>query len=262
MEIRALLAGAALAFATASAAPSFAAQLAIFGNNNIGSLYGVGHTVTFVSDAQLSTGGFLDAYDAFVFTRDGSSFGNGLSVAAAANVKAYVTGNVVLFNGDFQDDIGTAGTDALFNNALIFTLGGAGKGYIGEYIGAFSAYAANGDGRNPIGLVNGTSGTSGFAQGGSDLQIDLTAAGLVSSITSGTPFPYNPAAVEFGAQLSGEHPAKVLARFANGNAAIIASGVDQISNPGAIPEPGTWALMIGGFGMAGAMLRRRRAAVA
>jgi hypothetical protein len=27
---------------------------------------------------------------------------------------------------------------------------------------------------------------------------------------------------------------------------------------GAVPEPATWALMIGGFGMAGAMLRRRR----
>lgn len=29
---------------------------------------------------------------------------------------------------------------------------------------------------------------------------------------------------------------------------------------GAVPEPAAWALMIGGFGMAGAMLRRRRAA--
>jgi hypothetical protein len=31
---------------------------------------------------------------------------------------------------------------------------------------------------------------------------------------------------------------------------------------GAVPEPATWALMIGGFGMAGAALRRRRAVAA
>jgi hypothetical protein len=30
----------------------------------------------------------------------------------------------------------------------------------------------------------------------------------------------------------------------------------------AVPEPASWALMIGGFGMAGGMLRRRRTAVA
>jgi PEP-CTERM motif len=243
------------AVALVAMTPATAANLAIFGQNQIGGLYDNSHTVTYVSDAQLATAGFLDAFDAFVYTRDGFSFGVGLSVAAAANVKSYVTGNVVLFNGDFQDDIGTAGTDALFTNALAFVLGGSGKGYIGEYRGAFAAYASNADGNNPIGLINGSSGPSGFAQGGSDTQIDLTAAGAASSITAGTPFPYNPAAVEFGAQLSGENPNKVLARFANGNAAIIASEIEQI-NAG-VPEPATWAFLIAGFGMVGGAMRRR-----
>ena len=33
-------------------------------------------------------------------------------------------------------------------------------------------------------------------------------------------------------------------------------------DPGAVPEPGTWALMILGFGLAGASLRRRLPAIA
>ena len=36
----------------------------------------------------------------------------------------------------------------------------------------------------------------------------------------------------------------------------------SLTSDGAVPEPATWALMIGGFGLAGAALRRRRAAVA
>ena len=37
---------------------------------------------------------------------------------------------------------------------------------------------------------------------------------------------------------------------------------DITTGGAAVPEPATWALMIGGFGMAGATLRRRRAAIA
>lgn len=39
-------------------------------------------------------------------------------------------------------------------------------------------------------------------------------------------------------------------------------GFTEVGGGGAVPEPATWALMIGGFGGAGAMLRRRRASAA
>ena len=254
MKLKTLLLGAALAAGLVSNAD--AANLAIFGNNNIATLYGASHTVTIVSDAQLATAGFLSSFDAFVYTRDGYSFGTGLSAAAAANVKSYVTGNIILFNGDFQDDIGTASTDALFNNALNFVLSGSGGGYIGEYTGSFAAFSSNANGYSPIGLVNGSAGISGYHQGGSEGEVNITAAGLASPVMAGVVFPYNPGAVEFGADASGINPAQVLATFDNGNAAIVAGNVGNIS--AGVPEPATWAMMIMGFGLAGSAIRRRR----
>jgi hypothetical protein len=47
--------------------------------------------------------------------------------------------------------------------------------------------------------------------------------------------------------------------FGNNATAKVKVTVDSIA---AVPEPGAWALMIGGFGMAGAALRRRRALAA
>jgi len=237
-----------------------AAELAIFGDNNIADLYGLSHTVTIVTDAQIATAGFLDAYDAFVFTRNGSQFGTPLSAAAAAAVKDYVAGNIILFNGDFQDDIGGAPqTNQLFSQALDFVLSNPLGGYIGEYIGSFSAFTSNDDGYAAIGLVEGHAGVSGQGQGGSNGDVLVTAAGLVSPVTAGVAFPYNPGAVEFSAAVDGVNPAKVLARYSNGNAAIVAGNVADISDPGGVvPEPSTWAMMLLGFGSVGAMVRSRR----
>lgn len=57
----------------------------------------------------------------------------------------------------------------------------------------------------------------------------------------------------FGLDEGKKHGLKVAATFDWDNDPTFAA---------AVPEPGTWALMIGGFGMAGATLRRRRALAA
>lgn len=45
-----------------------------------------------------------------------------------------------------------------------------------------------------------------------------------------------------------------------GGAGTLATNQGFVTVPGVIPEPATWAMMIGGFGMVGATMRRRRAA--
>jgi hypothetical protein len=250
------LLGAVVAFALSSAAAD-AAQIAIFGDNRIADLYGtLGHTVTIVDDSQLSTAGFLDSFDMFVYTRDGFSFGTTLSAAAAANVKSFVDGNIVLLNGDFQDDIGEANTDLLFSQILTYLLSGSGKAYLGEFTGSVAAFSSNSNNLQPISLVAGAAGPLGFGQGGSEGDVLLTAAGAISPVLAGVSFPYNPDAVEFGADVSGVNPAQVLARFTNGNPAIIAGNVENISDPGEVPEPATLALV--GGGLLGLVALRRR----
>jgi hypothetical protein len=233
-----------------------AANIAIFGNNNIATFYSglAGNSVTVVSDSQLATAGFLSSYDVFVYTRDGYSFGTGLSVAAAANVKSFVQGNVVLLNGDFQDDIGTTSTDNLFKNVLSYVSSNPKGGYIGEYTGSFAAFSSNADGYSPIGLINGSAGVSGGGQGGSDGEVQITAYGVASPITSGVGFPYNPGAVEFGSTVTGINPAQILAVFDNGNAAIVAGQVQTLS----VPEPETYGLVLAGLMVVGMVAARRK----
>jgi hypothetical protein len=53
------------------------------------------------------------------------------------------------------------------------------------------------------------------------------------------------------------HDTLQLAAKVEGNGGVF---FDALSVSGGVPEPATWSLMIGGFGLAGAALRRRRAA--
>ena len=79
--------------------------VAVLGDNQTDNvLAAAGDTVTLVTDAQVATPGFLDGFDAFVFTRNNIAFNNVLSSAAAAQVRAY-TKRAVLLNGDFADGL-------------------------------------------------------------------------------------------------------------------------------------------------------------
>ncbi len=259
MQLEKSLIAAAAGALIAAALPAHAATIAIFGNNNIASYYGTlpGHTVSVVNDAQLASAGFLDNFDVFVYTRDGFSFGSTLSAAAAANVQSFVNGNIALLNGDFQDDIGTAATNLMFANILNYVASNPNGGYIGEFNGASAAFTTNDNGLVPIGLIAGHSGALGNGNGGSDGDVVITPYGSASQILAGVPFPYNPGAVEFGADASVVNPETVLATFTNGNPAIVIGERQVINNPPtAVPEPATYALVLAAF--AGMLVGSRR----
>jgi hypothetical protein len=150
-------------------------KIAIFGDNSIDDFLNTqpGFSATVVTDANLATPGFLDAFDVFLYTRDDASFGTGLSAAAAANVKSFVTGNVVLFLTDLADRIGPnapefPGEDLLADKALLNGVTFAaqnGKGYVGEFNGAGLALSSNTSGffdGQALGLVPGTFTSLGF----------------------------------------------------------------------------------------------------
>jgi hypothetical protein len=201
-------------------------SIAVFGDNETdNTLTALGYSVTLVTDAQIATPGFLDGFDAFYFTRNGSEYGDGLSEAAAAAVINYVgsDGNIVLLNGDFADPLSLHDAEIieLTGNAVDFAVQ-SGHGLVGEFNGAVSALTSNADGFVPLGLISGSAGP--LASGPANGTITVTATGVGHPVLDGVGLPFDPFDVDFGPSMTGIDSALVLATYSNGSPAIVAEG--------------------------------------
>lgn len=209
-------------------------SIAVFGDNEIDDyLNSNGFEATIVSDADLSTEGFLADFDAFFYTRDDANTpGASLSSTAAANVQDYVgsSGRGVLLNGDFADTLLGESPDTevqqLISNATSWAAE-THHGFVGEYTGAVAGLTSNSDELTPLGFVSGSAGT--LSDGPADGDIVETTAGEGSQVLAGVDFPLTDPTGElsFGSIVTGVDSSLVLARYSNpgqpndGNPAII-----------------------------------------
>jgi len=239
-----------LATMAGAAVPASAAlpKIAVFGDNYTDNyLTGTGlFDVTLVTDDQLSlssTPSFLSGFDAFFYTRNGTTFGTTLSAAAAANVRAFVgsSGRGILMNGDFADSIDPALTGAgntdpkveqLFANSVAWAAA-THHGFVGEYTGAVAGLTSNSNVLAALNFVSGNAGALGTGPapgaGPADGTIVKTAAGATSPVLDGVTFPLTDPSnqIEFGSIVTGVDASLVLARYNNpgqlndGNPAVI-----------------------------------------
>ncbi|MBL8554343.1 MAG: PEP-CTERM sorting domain-containing protein [Phenylobacterium sp.] len=157
---------------------------------------------------------------------------------------------------DFGIDFTYGGVEGYFDDGDIYEFGGVNSGNDVDLLSPVDGRIVQ-LGTLLQGFTNYFYAEAGYADFGS-LTLDLfdVNGDLITSVLNGAPL--------------GPHGRSTFEVHANGIAAFRISGNDtfgvaeiRIAPEGAgVPEPSTWALMIAGFGAAGAMLRRRRSALA
>jgi hypothetical protein len=135
--------------------------------------------------------------------------------------------------------------------------------YAGQYNGRGAEYISNQQGNTPGILFTFSSAVSAFTfnwgaadHGNWSLEVFSGSASLGSSAV--TPTWYSNAGDYIGWQAAGITSARLTST--GGYDYVFVDNVTSLGGVGGVPEPATWALMIGGFGLAGSALRRRRGA--
>lgn len=159
--------------------------------------------------------------------------------------------------------------------SAVMTIDGLGLDHgVSEYGGATNSYDAPGDDYFVSQILHEYEGTRPIFDGSGDIYRTYSNASIYSEVTGhdvlpvpfsfATPFSYN---FQTGDVSFGEFYLYREDEFGNSDLVLNASlNVRSVTVEntalGGIPEPQTWALMIGGFALAGATLRRRRQAPA
>lgn len=182
----------------------------------------------------------------------------GLFFAGSAGAATYVdpwttspSGAISVVFGD--NGLGVAGAESIVGETTTTHVYDAGTG---AFTDTFSFFL-------PDGIVGFTLSSIGFAANSSISDLTVTFNGeniAVTPVANGQGgFSFNLTSDPFAITLGG---AQNLVIAGIGGADAVFSGTATFEpSAGVIPEPGAWALMIVGFGGAGALLRRKRATV-